>query len=905
MYQGTKTLADRMTGVLGLNLPDLDGILTNSFPPVATSPDNPEPDPKRLEALFDQAVDLAPQDRAAWLDQACGDDHALREEVEQLLKGSAEAEKNPAWREPAALGILRAPAERATPELDRYRLLTRIGAGGMGVVYKAVRSDEAFSKEVAVKIVQWAAEDETTLHRFRTERQILANLEHPNIARLLDGGITADGTPYLVMEFVQGVPISRYVAERAPSLRALLEMFQRICSAVGYAHRNLIVHRDLKPGNILVADGPDGLPDPKLLDFGIARMLDDSPEPTRTRAMTMEYASPEQVSGARIGIASDIYSLGVLLYELVTGERPYRPTTSTLDLAEAICKDDPRPLAASIDAELATIILMALRKEPSRRYESAVQFSEDIQRFLDGYPVIARPDTRSYRARKFVGRNRLAIAGTALVALTLAGGVAATIRQARIAGRRFNDVRNLANYFVSDVHDAIKDLPGALPIRRILVGKALEYLDSLARDQSNDRQLQEELAAAYEQIAHVQGGMHDPSNLGDHVGAFASYQKAAAIRQRLVEAHPRDRNALRALAECYSSLGSTQAQYIGDLQNGVATLRKAVAVAERAVAAGPPDAHTEDTLADTFLMLGDALGNASYQNLGDAKGAAELYRKALSIRERLATGEPGDRDRQMHLAMAENRLGMILQSQGDLAGALPPLRKVLEIDEKALAADPENTAHLQNTATANRNLALVLSRSGKPKEGLPFVERAGVLYENLIRADPNDLAARSSLAGNYYAIGSMMEDDAKAIPLFNTAIAAFRNIQKEHPGTAPEVGWRTALKFRAEAANRLGNTTLAIESAEQLQEIANGLLKSSPENFAARADRCRAFTLLGVAYETRSRKTAGNTDRQQARFNFQQALDGYSTLEKKAPLSRTDKAAMALSAEALTRLRAP
>jgi serine/threonine protein kinase/tetratricopeptide (TPR) repeat protein len=863
-----------------------------------------EPDPKQLEALFNQAVEMAPVDRAVFLDAACGGYKTLREHVERLLAASTAAEGNPIWREPAVQGLARASAEATAPAIDRYLLLKRIGVGGMGVVYKAVRSDDAFSKEVAIKIVQWAAGDETVLRHFRTERQILANLEHPNIARLLDGGIAADGSPYLVMEFVQGIPISKYVAERTPSLRAILEMFRRICAAVSYAHRNLIVHRDIKPGNILVADGPDGAPEPKLLDFGIARLLDDSPEPTRTRAMTLEYASPEQLSGAPIGIASDIYSLGVLLYELVTGVRPYRPTTSPMDLAEAICKDDPRPLDASIDADLGKVLLMSMRKEPSRRYESAGQFSEDIRRFLEGYPVIARPDTRRYRVSKFVGRNRLPVAGAGLVALTLAGGIWATISQSRIANRRFNDVRNLANYFVADVHDAIKDLPGALPVRKIIVGKALEYLDSLSRDQSNDGQLQAELAAAYEQIAHVQGGLHDPSNLGDHAGALASYRKAAAIRERLVEAHPRDRNQLKGLAECYSSLGSTQAQYMGDLQNGAATLRKAVAFGERAVAAGRPDAGTEDVLADAYLMLGDALGNASYQNLGDAKGATELYRKALAIRERLANREPGNQDRQMHLAMAENRLGMVLQSQGDLSGSLPPLQRVLAIDEKALAADPENTSKLLNTATANRNLALVLSRSGKPREGLPFVGRAGTLYERLVVANPKDLSAQRFLAGNYYAIGSMMNDDAKAIPLFDAAIEAFRKIQKEQPGSAPEVGWRTTLKYRSEAANRLGNTVVALESAEQLKEIADGLLQTSPENFAARADRCRALALLGVAYQTRHRKTGSSADLGRAASNFQRALDGYSILEKKAPLSRTDKAAMTLSGEALNRIRA-
>jgi len=267
-------------------------------PPAEPNP-NREPAPQRVEAVFYETLDLNPADRAAFLEESCGSDRVLRQRVEELLAASSAAECNPGWSEPALTKVARASAELADPTLERYRLLERIGVGGMGVVYKAVRSDDTFSKEVAIKIVQWAAGDETHLRRFRTERQILANLEHPNIARLLDGGVTADGPPFLVMEFIHGVAIDRYAVERKPPLRVLLEMFRRICAAVGYAHRNLIVHRDLKPANILVTEGPDGIPEPKLLDFGIARLLDDSAERTRTRTMTIEYASPEQVTARR------------------------------------------------------------------------------------------------------------------------------------------------------------------------------------------------------------------------------------------------------------------------------------------------------------------------------------------------------------------------------------------------------------------------------------------------------------------------------------------------------------------------------------------------------------------------------------------------------------------------------
>jgi serine/threonine protein kinase len=342
-----------------------------------------------VEQLFQEASDLEAAARPAFLADACRGDERLRQAVEDLLRASTEAAANPLWQEPAMHNEARflAASDEATT-LDRYRLLERIGAGGMGVVYKAVRADDEFSKLVAVKIVRDS--DPDMIGRLRQERQILAGLEHPNIARLLDGGTTADGRPFLVMEYVEGLPIDRYVAERQPPLPDLLDLFRKICAAVSYAHRNLIVHRDLKPANILVtAEGQ-----PMLLDFGIAKLLDGSAQRTRTgaAAMTPEYASPEQVLGAPITTASDIYTLGVLLYELLSGARPYRNTASPLELARAIGTEHPQPLGTHagrrFDSDLENIVQMALRKEPERRYASAGQFSEDL-----GLYVAPRADT--------------------------------------------------------------------------------------------------------------------------------------------------------------------------------------------------------------------------------------------------------------------------------------------------------------------------------------------------------------------------------------------------------------------------------------------------------------------------------------------------------------------------------
>ncbi|MEM6335703.1 MAG: serine/threonine-protein kinase, partial [Bacteroidota bacterium] len=420
---------------------------------------------QRVLEMVERAFEVPAQDRAAWVAEACEGDEALRAEVEALLAADAEADaflEQPVThagsiREAAALLAAELPAEgRAGP----YRLLQSLGRGGMGTVYLAQRDDGAFEQNVAVKIVRRGMDTDDILTRFRTERQILASLQHPNIARLLDGGMTADGRPYFVMEYVEGVPITRYCDEHRLSIDERLRLFATVCGAVQYAHQNLIVHRDLKPGNILVAD--DGTV--KLLDFGIAKLLDpdfggvEARTRTEMRVMTPEYASPEQVRGNVLTTASDVYTLGVLLYELLAGRRPYDlPSRLQHEIERVICAEDPaRPSTAvkrvvtlrrrdgttetvspdtiserrnmppdslkrRLGGDLDTIVLKAMSKEPARRYGSAEQLAQDVRRHLDGLPVEARPATVSYRLRKFVERHRVGFtASMIIIGLTVA-----------------------------------------------------------------------------------------------------------------------------------------------------------------------------------------------------------------------------------------------------------------------------------------------------------------------------------------------------------------------------------------------------------------------------------------------------------------------------------------------------
>src|SRR5215472_7127991 len=391
----------------------------------------------RVEKLFYETLELEPGQRSAFLDQQCEDDLALRREIESLLDFSDKSLDF--LHEPIqqTANHLAGDAERAGSEVGAYRLIRVLGEGGMGKVYLAARADELYRQEVAIKLMRtgWRL-SRAMLLRFSAERQILANLNHPNIARLFDGGITLDGLPYLVIEYVDGVPIDEYCRRNQLSVSERLKLFSVVCAAVEYAHQNLVVHRDIKPRNILVTEEGE----PKLLDFGIAKLLDhDSEAPALTqtaeRVLTPEYASPEQIRGDSVTTSTDVYGLGVLLYELLAGSRPFQlQTQSPLEAMRVICQESADPpskriaadsessnskLSLRVHEELDHIVLMAIRKEPERRYVSVAALARDVEAYLAGYPVQARSDTWSYRGGKFVLRHKIAVvtAAVALVAL--------------------------------------------------------------------------------------------------------------------------------------------------------------------------------------------------------------------------------------------------------------------------------------------------------------------------------------------------------------------------------------------------------------------------------------------------------------------------------------------------------
>jgi len=652
---------------------------------------------REAKRILDEALEVPTGVRPAFIAEACGADEDLRRDVESLAAAAEDGDNILDTPVPVAFADA-PPRSRQGERIGPYELLSEIGRGGMGVVYLARRADDEFQRRVAIKLVSGSLADEVALGRFRSERQISASLDHPHIARLLDGGTTAAGEPYFVMEFVEGEPLLRYCDARELSLRERLRLFQDVCAAVQYAHQNLVVHRDLKPGNILVTAAGEA----KLLDFGIAKLLDPggsvrAGQDTATlyRMLTPDYASPEQVRGKPVTTTSDVYALGVVLYELVAGRRPYHvENPEPAELLRLVCEEDPekpstitgwRELRGDLDA----IVMKAMRKEPEKRYASAAALSEDIGRYLEALPVVARRGSTGYRAKKFIRRHRVGAAATALVLIALAGGLAANMREARRAReaearaeRRFKDVRTLANSFLFEFHDAIRDLPGSTPARALIVQRALEYLDSLSEESGGDRALRREVAEAYRRVGDVQGNPF-AANLGDLRGAVSSYQKAIALLEPAVQAPGAMDDERATLATCYL-VGGGLLLNEGKAAGALAWAKKGLALRQALAAEAPDDPVRKMELSQAWQFV--AFDATAAGKPDEAAAAREA--QAVILQERLRAAPE---DRAVRRSLGQNLFlsGDATTNSGDLAGALSKYREAERIQDALAAAEPE------------------------------------------------------------------------------------------------------------------------------------------------------------------------------------------------------------------------
>ena len=721
---------------------------------------------RQIKEIYFQALEHGEHTRSLFLETACQTDPDLRAEVESLLLHDESA--GSFLSTPPGLAVL-AEVSRIPERIGPYRVLREIDSGGMGAVYLAER-EEHFHQKIAIKLIKRGLPESVTLRRFELERQILARLEHPYIARLLDGGTTKDGQPYFVMEYVEGQAITRYCDDRRLSLDTRLALFRRVCAAVSYAHQNLIVHRDLKPSNILVA--ADGTP--KLLDFGLAKIIDPSRELDQTvsamQIMTPAYASPEQVLGKTITVASDIYALGVILYELLSGRRPYDVgNLSALETARLICDYEPQPPSANFADEAAVpetaarrsstpsrlfrrlagdldnMVMMALRKDPARRYASVEQFSEDIRLFLQKRPIQARRDSVPYRVTRFVERNPLAISAFTVATLALIAGIGVTLWQARRAERRFNDLHRLANSVVFELHDAIEKLPGSTHARALLVSRALQYLDRLAAEAGNDLDLKRDLARAYRKVADVQGQPGE-ANLGDTASALKNYEKSASLLEALTQASPNDAEIRRELARCYLGFADVL-DAAGQVDRSLSLTRNAIDAIRPAVEANPSDRKLAAELASANFSLGMALAQLKPDE------ALAAYREARQTYEVNARLKPDDLTAQRNFALTLKRTGGILARARRLDEARSDYEKARQIDEKLVDRDPSNVGRKLDLSFDYSDLGWIAGERGDYRAALGFHQKALALRTMAAEADPKNTRASGSVASSLARIG--------------------------------------------------------------------------------------------------------------------------------------------------------
>ena len=886
---------------------------------------------QRVKEIVADALDQSPGDRAAFVAAACADDDALRHEVESLLEHSGEKTNLDAFA--ADLSWTRAEEKdaRVGQLVGDYRILHPIGRGGMGAVYLAERADREFEKKVAIKILKRGTDTDEVLRRFRRERQILAQLAHPNIAHLLDAGTTDDGLPYFAMEHVQGTPITEFCDARNLALTPRLELFLKVCAAVQFAHRNLIVHRDIKPGNIFVTEEGE----PKLLDFGIAKLLTPAAADIQLtmqdrQRLTPGYASPEQVRGKPVTTASDVYSLGALLFELLTGQPPHRfssPHPTETEMLRVIAEGE-LPAASSaaqrpdmrreLRGDLDNILASALRKEPERRYSGVAAFAEDLRRFLDRRPVRAHKDTFGYRTSKFVRRNRLAVAATALVFLALVTGLGVAAWQANVAAeqarvaraerakaeQRFNQVRELARSVMFDYYDAIVPLPGSTAVRERIVRDALKYLDNLSQEAGDDASLSAELAAAYGRVASLQGGnasqQSNPmivsgANLGDSAGAIASIGKTIAIFERLVRENPTDPAYERELAVAYNGLGGLYLAS-GPPDKAVEYIRKSLPMLEALVARDPASRDLRQHVVTAYLGLGKALGSPANPNLGDVKGALAAVGKAMAEQERLVAQDPANVSHLQGMGACHNAMGMLFVALGDKEAELEQNRKGLEIQKALLAADPANSNTRRELAVALGNTGSNLRSLNQKAAALPHFHEALAHYEMLVAADPKDVFVRRqwAVANRNVAVALGADDRAEALRLFQKATGILAEIVGIDPNNTD---FRRQWAFTYLATGRFQNEINEFEQAvgylSEGLRIGEALLRDSPADVSVHTTLALLYNQLGLTHAKWAAKSdlpkAGAREHwTRAKEAYGKTLAVYEGLKAAGKLSRAD-----------------
>lgn len=880
----------------------------------------------RISEILEAVLEKDENERSAYLNQVCGNDADLRQEIESLLSYQDTVENDVFEKNQInSLSILNNELlsnNLIGKTIGKYKLTKLLGEGGMGAVFLAERTDGEFEQEAAIKLLKQGFVSQMSLNRFVSERQILARLHHRFIAQLLDGGTTNESLPYLVMEYIEGLPFLEYCSKHDLPLKERLELFQKICSAVQYAHQHLVIHRDLKPSNILVTD--DG--EPKLLDFGISKLIstDESGVKTQTefQAMTPSYASPEQLKGETISTATDVYSLGVILYELLTGKLPYKANLNNFsEIIRAVTETEPiRPSSVvnnysetnknsniriphstfrNLKGDLDNIILMALRKEPERRYSSVDELNNDISNYLNELPVSARPNTFAYRASKFFLRNKTASIVGLLLVLSLIIGIVATTWQAiearqerDRAEKRFQDVRKLSNSILFDITPKIERLPGSTEAREILVERALEYLDSLSNESGDDPALQSELASAYEKVGDVKGNPNN-ANLGDLQGGMESYEKAQKIRLALAAADPENFEVQRLLAANYNSTGDF-GWWASDVDGALKSYEKAIEILNKLTAEKPDNLQAQIDLVNSSH---NKIKVISYN--GNYIESVNQYKKLLQKIEQLELkfSKNPDLSRFNGLALIRIAYDLSWQNRYDILDEY--VKKALEVSQKLFDENRNDIKIRRFFYFVNFQAGEIYVESNTPLS-YQYLQRSLEIVKQTVENDNLNLLAKFDLAQNYSKLGEVSVLQNKYDESIDYLVQS-RKILEELKSVEPKhEGYRFAL---ATCYSRISTTQ------EKKNDLQNALKNAEISNEQLQtlhlADPINNMTIRAMALVNQDLGRISEKIKQpkNALVYYQKSIELFNLLKQKGAMGDYDNKTLETSQKALLDLQ--
>jgi serine/threonine protein kinase len=780
---------------------------------------------REVSPYLDHALCLSEAERTTWIDSLRAEHAETAALLEELLKEHrALAQEHFLEQSPVAPPVLESSLAGQT--VGAYTLISSIGQGGMGTVWLAARSDGRFDRRVAIKFLNFAMA-QPGAERFKREGKILARLAHPHIAQMIDAGVSASAQPYLVLEYCDGEHIDRYCDRERLDVDARIRLFLDVLSAVAHAHSNLIVHRDIKPSNVIVANNGDV----KLLDFGIAKLLVDDATPSATlltlesgAGLTPQFAAPEQITGGAITTATDVYSLGVLLYLLLTGQHPAGAGPhSPADLVKAITETEPSraseaaalsspgqdaaalasnrgaspdKLRRQLRGDLDTILAKSLKKSPEERYSSVTAFADDLRRYLNHEPIKARPDTFTYRTVKFLRRNRTAAALAILVVASLSAGLFVANRERKIAQQRFDQLQGLSTQ-VFDLDTAIQNLPGSTQVQERLVSIALQYLDGLAANAHGDLDLTEELGEGYWRVANVQG-VPTGLNLGQPEKAEANLKRAEQLVDRVLASRPRDRNALLHSAEINQGRMILAQEASRDADALVFAQESGQRLNQLLSLGSVPDSERKAAAAIYLdIALADINMHLYAEAIPSAQRAIELAGSVPSARIVVAGGLS-------LLANAE-------RYQGDLDAALRDIREARRLDEAVVDPNPVFRATKEYGILLREGYILGEDEAislGRPKEAVVPLREAFRTAEALAEKDPHDAVSRARVGTSGLALGNILRewDPQGALAVYDLALKRNEEISS------------SSLHTLRHSASLLANSSYALRDLHRLAE---------------------------------------------------------------------------------------